>query len=378
MGDEGFVITANNVKFAITDSYFDESGHRALKCKGDTAKFSEEITHDANVKLEVAGERRRNIQRNHTATHLIQHAFRKILGDHVHQAGSLVHPDYLRFDYTHFEKPDFETLNKAEMLVNQLIMENLPVSDSITTLEAAREKGAMALFGEKYSDEVRMISVGDISHELCGGTHVERSGDIGYFRITSETGVSAGVRRIEAVTGLKALHEVMNDHRTVEKFADILHSHGSDPAEKLEKLAAEKKELEKEIDKLRKSGGGLNIDKLISEAKVINGSKIIAESVETANMDAFKDLGSVIRDKMKSGICLLGADIDGKGALICVVTDDLIAKGVKAGDIVKAAAKVIGGGGGGRPHLATAGAKDASNIKDALKEGVKIAEEALK
>ena len=157
-----------------------------------------------------------------------------------------------------------------------------------------------------------------------------------------------------------------------------MHSHGSDPAEKLEKLAAEKKELEKEIDKLRKSGGGLNIDKLISEAKVINGSKIIAESVETANMDAFKDLGSAIRDKMKSGICLLGADIDGKGALICVVTDDLIAKGVKAGDIVKAAAKVIGGGGGGRPHLATAGAKDASNIKDALKEGVKIAEEALK
>ncbi len=378
VGDRGVIETADGSEYTITDSYYDNLGERILKVEGDYNAFHSEVKSETRITLKVDSARRMSIRRNHTATHLLHFALRKYLGVHVQQAGSLVHPDYLRFDYTYYHKPDFDTLIKVEREVNRLIMDNSDVAAETTSYDDARSKGAIALFGEKYGDEVRMISVGDFSRELCGGTHVNRSGDIGFFRITSETGVSAGVRRIEAVTGDTALDSILGERRAVESFKEILHSHGSDVTEKLLKFAAEKKELEHEVEKLRKSGGGVNLKELFQDAVVKNSAKIIAKKVEVPDMEALKDMGDLVRDKLGSGIGILGAEIGGKAALVCVVTDDLIQKGVKAGELVKKTAKVIGGGGGGRAHLATAGAKDSSQLEKAFEEGMKLAEEAVK
>ncbi len=379
VGDIGTIATGSNpdIEFNVVDTYFDKSGKRVLKVVGDYEYFKRDVEKNHEIIVKVDKERRMNIRRNHTATHLLQYALRKHLGKHVHQAGSLVHPDYLRFDYTHYHKPDADTLLKIEREVNELILRNDEVSAQITTFDQARESGAIALFGEKYGGQVRMISVGDISRELCGGAHVNRSGDIGYFRITSETGVSSGVRRIEAVTGFKALDEVMNEHKAVENFKEILYSRGSDVTEKLKKFVEEKKEIEKEVERLRRSGGGIDIAGLLKDSEELNGAKIISRRVEAKDMEALKALGDVVRDNLKSGIAFLGAEMEDKAAIVCVVTDDLIKRGIKAGDIVGKTAKSVGGGGGGRPHLATAGMKDKSKLDSALQNGKEIAAEAL-
>ena len=376
-GDTG-TMTLQTKKYPVTDSYIDEASQKTLKIEAEFEEFRENLKSGSEVKLEVDIERRWDIRRNHTATHLLQHALRQILGEHVQQSGSYVHPDYLRFDYTHYQKPDSGQLFRVEQLVNENIMANYPVMAEITSIEEARKQGAMALFGEKYGEEVRMISVGDISRELCGGTHCNRSGDVGNFRITSETGVSSGIRRIEAKTGNAAIKLMMEDRQALEDIREILHSHGSDVVEKLQKFAADKKELEKEVEKLRKSGGGIDLKGVIGEAVEISGVKVVTKVMEVKNLDELKDFGDLIRDNLQSGLAFLAADLDGKAGLVCVVTDDLIAKGIKAGDLVKKAAKVIGGGGGGRPHLATAGAKSSENLDKALEEAVKIAKEALK
>ena len=377
VGDTGTITTADGEKYDIQDSYYDEAGHRILKAAGDFQSFAKAVRENSKVHISVDSARRMAIQRNHTATHLLHYSLRKILGEHVQQAGSLVHPDYLRFDYTHYQKPEAAVLNEIELLVNRLIMGNSPVSVEITTFEDARKRGAMTLFGEKYGDEVRLISVGGFSYELCGGTHTARSGDIGYFRIVSETGVSAGIRRIEAVTGEKALLTVQDEHHTVEYFREALHGFGSDIREKLAKFVQEKRELEKEVERLRRSGGGVNFTEYLSGAVVVNGKRIVAKKVKAADMNALKDLGDGLRDKLVSGIGFLGAEIGGKASLVCVVTDDLIEIGIKAGDLVKGAAVSIGGGGGGKPHLATAGAKSSAKLDSALEAAVKLAEEAL-
>lgn len=377
VGDTGEIIFPSGSGFKAADCYYDESAQRTLKVEGTFEAFEAEVKKGNVVKAVVDHDRRLAIRRNHTGTHLIQHALRKVLGTHVQQSGSYVHPDYMRFDYTHYQKPDFAALTEAEKIVAELIMANLPVSAEITTLEKARAQGAMALFGEKYGEKVRMISVGNVSRELCGGTHCQRSGDIGFFRIISETGVSAGVRRIEAITGTKALEAVFYDHRTVENFKELLHSHGSDINEKMVKFAAEKKDLEKEIEKLRKSGGGMDIQAFLSRAVDANGAKIVTEKMTAESIDQLKDFADALRNNLKSGVGYLTAVVDEKIAIVCVVTDDLIAKGVKAGDLVKKTAQSVGGNGGGRPHLATAGAKDPNDIDKIMEAAKKFALEAL-
>ena len=377
VGDRGTLLMPGK-QYPVTGSYIDEASQKVIRIEADSDEFSQSLKSGSAVELEVDHQRRWDIRRNHTATHLLQHALREVLGDHVQQSGSFVHPGYLRFDYTHYQKPDNSQLLRVAQLVNQNIMANYPVTAEITSLEEARKQGAMALFGEKYGEQVRMISVGDISRELCGGTHCHRSGDVGNFRITSETGVSAGVRRIEAKTGAAAIELMMEDRQALEDIREILHSHGSDVVEKLQKFAADRKELEKEVEKLRKSGGGIDLNEILTAGTDISGSKIVSSRFDAKTLDELKDFGDLVRNTLKSGIGFLGADLDGKAGLVCVVTDDLIAQGVKAGDLVKIAAKVIGGGGGGRPHLATAGAKSSENLDKALEEAVKIAREALK
>ena len=376
VGDTG-ILRLGDMEFPVADSTYDEAQQRVLIVNGDYTAFKFAVQKDNSVRVEVDHSRRLGIRRNHTGTHLLHHALRKILGDHVQQAGSFVHPDYLRFDYTHYQKPSSEELFRAEKMAAEIIMTNLPVTAKITSIEDARSQGAMALFGEKYGEEVRMISVGDVSRELCGGTHCDRSGDVGFLRITSETGVSAGVRRIEAVTGDIALELVTKERKDFEYIREILHSHGSDAVEKLQKFVDEKKSLEKEIEKLRKSGGGIDLRGLLDKAKEINGSKIISTVIEAKSLDEMKDFGDVIRNTLKSGVGFLAADLEGKAGLVCVVTDDLIGKGIKAGDMIKSAAKAIGGGGGGRPHLATAGAKSSENLEQALTAGVESAVQNL-
>jgi len=377
-GDTGKIVFPGGETFTVEDTYLDEGSVRIVKITGDVKAFQSAAGRDNKVTSSVDSQRRMAIRRNHTATHLLQYALRKIIGSHIQQAGSLVHPDYLRFDYTHYQKPETETLFVVEKTVQEAVMANLPVTSEITTLEAARAKGAMALFGEKYGETVRMISTGDISRELCGGTHCRYSGDIGFFRITSETGVSAGVRRIEAVTGHKALDLLMKERADLERVREILHSHGSEVVEKLQKFAAEKKELEKEAEKLRKSGGGMDLPKILSEAEILDGAKIVTKIMTVSSMDELKDFGDVLRDNLKSGIGFIAAELEGKAAIVCVVTDDLIKKGVLAGKLVGKAAEAIGGKGGGRPHLATAGAKSAEKLEDALTAGKRAAIDSLR
>ncbi len=321
-------------------------------------------------------------QYNHTATHLLHRALRDTLGEHVHQAGSYVGPDYLRFDYTHYQKPTEDELHRIEAIVNERIRENWPVTPRITSLADAQAKGAMALFGEKYGDEVRMIEIGDgehiVSRELCGGCHVKRTGDIGVFVIKAETSAAAGIRRIEALTGQAALDYLLERRNKVDDFTVELGSEGSDPLEKLRKFLDEKKKLEKELEQLRTKVAGSEMQDLSARAKSVGRGKLVAAQVNAQNMDQLKEMGDALRDSLGSGVGILTTAFDGKPAMVVVVTPDLVKTGVDAVPIVKELGKRLQGGGGGKPHLATAGGKDVAGIKQVLADAEKVVAEYLK
>ncbi|MCB9366834.1 MAG: alanine--tRNA ligase [Calditrichaeota bacterium] len=320
--------------------------------------------------LSVSREHRLPTQYNHTATHLLHAALRAAFGDHVHQAGSYVGPDYLRFDYTHFNKPSLEELGSIETQVNEWIRGNYSVNPNIMPLTRAQELGAMALFGEKYGDEVRMIEISDeesiVSRELCGGCHVNRTGDIGVFVIKAETSAAAGIRRVEALTGETAWRYLADQRAKVEQFVDLLGSAGSDPAEKLRLTLDEKKALQKELDQLRGQLAGSAMQSLAQNAQMIGSIRLVAQRVDAHNLDQLKEMGDALRDQLSSGIGVLGMVAEDKPALAVVVTPDLVKAGWDAVPIVKELAKSLKGGGGGKPHLATAGGKDASMLDHSL------------
>ncbi len=338
--------------------------------------FSDVFTLLADVEAVVSPQHRIPTQYNHTATHLLQAALRETLGDHVHQAGSYVGPDYLRFDYTHFEKPTEDELRRIETIVNQRIRENWAVTPKITSLKEAQAAGAMALFGEKYGDEVRLIEIGTsehvVSRELCGGCHVKRTGDIGVFVIKTETSVAAGVRRIEALTGAKALEYLLSRRDQMNELTEVMVSEGSDPLEKLRKFMDEKKKLEKELEQLRNKAAGSAMQGLAERAVPVGNAKLVAAQVEAHNMDQLKEMGDALRDALKSGVGVLASVFDGKPSLVVVVTPDLVKAGVDAVPIVKELGKRLQGGGGGKPHLATAGGKDVSGIKQVLADAQQV------
>ena len=315
-------------------------------------------------------------QYNHTATHLLQKALRLTLGDHVHQQGSLVHPDYLRFDYTHYEKPTDEELKQIERRVNERIRENYPVTPRIMPLKEAQALGAMALFGEKYGDEVRMIEIGDergiVSRELCGGTHTKRTGDIGCFVIKSETSVAAGVRRIEALTGERALGFLLSRRDQVNELTEILVSEGSNPLEKLRKFVGEHKKLEKELEQLRSQTAGNAMRDLAKKAVAAGRTKVAVAEVSAQNMDQLKEMGDALRESLGSGIGILVANIEDKPSLVVVVSPDLVKAGVDAVPIAKELGKRLQGGGGGKPHLATAGGRNLAGIKDVVADAAAV------
>ncbi len=301
--------------------------------------------------------RRKKIMRNHSVTHLAHEALRRVLGNHVQQAGSLVAPDYMRFDFNHFSKVNSEEIRRLEKMVNDKILANLPVQTEVLKLDEARKnKNIKMFFGDKYGDEVRVVTMGnDFSQELCGGTHVKRTSEIGLFKIVSESSIAAGIRRIEAVTG-----------QGVENYINTLSDKLTDAHKEKEDLQDKLHQLEKEIVALKLKELSASYSEWITNAKTINGVRIVAKQVEAENLDQLRDMAEELRNSLsKKGIGLLAAIINEKAQLACVVTDDLKQK-LPAGKIVGAAAKILGGGGGGKPHLATAGGKDVNKLPELI------------
>jgi alanyl-tRNA synthetase len=320
------------------------------------------------VTAEVADDVRDATRRNHTATHLLHAALRQVLGTHVKQAGSLVAPDRLRFDFVHFAAIPRADLERIERIVNEQIHRNTPVQTDVRSTEEAIAGGAMALFGEKYGDRVRVVSVPGFSMELCGGTHVRATGDIGLFLITEEAGVAAGVRRIEAITGGGAVARAQHDRSVL---GDVVAALGASPAhavESVRRLQSETKRLTREIEQLKMKaalGGASSKGPSADEAVEINGVKLVTKRVSGLEKSALRGVSDSLRDRLGSGVVVLAAENDGKVGLIVSVTKDLTAK-LQAGRIVKELAPIIGGGGGGRPDFAEAGGKDPSKIDELL------------
>ena len=341
------------------------------KCTGDIngKNFS--------VKCQVDESRRQMIRKNHTATHLMHKALKVVLGDHVQQAGSLVHPNYLRFDITHFEKITSDEIKEVEQIVNNEILSNSKLDIAIQSFDEAKKEGALAMFGEKYGDEVRVITVSNFSKELCGGTHVVRTGDIGLFKITEEASLASGVRRLVAVTGPKAVEHVQKNYAILDSIKSQLNCNAEKAPEHLDRLVKDKKALEKKIKQQKKSNSTANLDSIVKDSTTLGDSELLITMTDVSIMDELKDLGNAILNKVDSGVAVLGSIVNDKPSMVIVVTDDLIKKGIKAGDLAKEIGASMGGGGGGKPNLATAGGKDKKSLELALSNSKKILESKI-
>ena len=321
--------------------------------------------------------RKNDIARNHTATHLLHAALKQVLGDHVNQAGSYVGPDRLRFDFSHFSQVTEEELKEVEAIVNEQILASKAVEIEELPIEEAKKKGAMALFGEKYGDIVRVVTVPGFSMEFCGGSHVENTAKIGMFKIVSEGSSGAGVRRIEAVTGHGAVAHVNETEEMVKGLAASLKCRVADVSARLEALQAELKAAQKKAEELAGKIAKAQVSDVADKVKDVKGVAVLAQKVNADSMDALRNLGDQMRDKV-GGVVVLAAAIGDKVSILTMASKDAVAKGVHAGNVVKAVAKICGGGGGGRPDMAQAGAKDASKIDEALSAAYGIIEDQIK
>lgn len=328
------------------------------------------------VRLSVTSARRNDIALNHTATHLLHAAMKETLGDHIKQAGSLVEEERFRFDFTHFSPLTKEEIIRIEQRVNGCIRENTTVSTALQSRDQAVADGATALFGEKYGTEVRVVSVGSFSKELCGGTHANATGDIGFFKILSETGIAAGVRRIEAVTGARAVAWVQELAARAGEVADMLSAPLTMAPEKIKTLLRQQRELEKKVASLTAKLALTDLGQLLQNAVDVNGIKVISAELPLDSSKTLREIGDRVREKMGSGAAVLGGVLDGKAALLALVSKDLTGK-IKAGDIVSAAAQVVGGRGGGRPDMAQAGGPMADKLPEALKSVPEIVRNLL-
>ena len=330
-----------------------------------------------NVTCEVNYDRRQNIRKNHTATHLMHKALKLVLGDHVQQAGSLVNDDYLRFDLTHFEKITQDQIIEIEKIVNKEILLNNKLDESVKSFNEAKKEGAIAMFGEKYGDEVRVISISDFSKELCGGTHVDRTGDIGLFKIKEEASLASGVRRIVALTGPKAIELIQNQSLLINAIQSQLNCETNLVIDRVKQLVLQKKELEKKMKKQKKAGNAFDVNKIMDQSKTVSDIKVVAHMTDANSIDELKDLGDTLLNSMKSGVGVLGAEGD-KPMIVVIVSNDLIKMGLNAGSIAKSIGASMGGGGGGKPHLATAGGKDLDSLKNALSKSFEIIDDFIK
>jgi alanyl-tRNA synthetase len=364
VGDVGqFLAPSSDHEVAhITNTYAPVSGLIVHKAETrDTVKVGDLVTAKADA------ERRSAIRRNHTATHLLHAALRKTLGTHVKQAGSLVAPDRLRFDFTHYTGLGEQDVLDIEDLVNQHVLANEEMQTQIMEIDAAIATGAMALFGEKYGDQVRVVSVGDgsYSRELCGGTHVRRTGDIGLFKIVSESSVAAGTRRIEALTGTGVLDYLRRESQALTQASEALHAKPDALVEAIEKLTESEKKLRKELEAQQMKRAASAAGDLAQQAREVKGVRVVAARVEVTDRSAMRQMVDDLRVKLQSGVIVLGSVADGRVSLIAAVTKDLTGK-LDAGKIVKQAAAFVEGSGGGRKDLAEAGGKNPAKLDEAI------------
>ena len=372
-GDTGIICT-EDAEFTVTNTIKllgGKIGHVGNVTKG-MFKVGDSVT------LEVAEKERANTCKNHSATHLLQKALKTVLGSHVEQKGSLVTPDRLRFDFAHFSAMTPEELEKVENIVNAEIAKNVSVVTEVMNIEQAKATGAMALFGEKYEEDVRVVSMGDFSKELCGGTHVSNTGNITTFKIVSEAGVAAGVRRIEALTG----DGVFCYYKEVEKeLAEAAKAAKSTPAnlkEKIEHMQAEMKALQSEIESLKSKAAKDALGDVMNQVKEVNGVRLLATAVEDVDMNGLRDLGDQLKEKLGEGVVVIASSANGKVNLIAMATDAAMAKGAHAGNLIKGIAALVGGGGGGRPNMAQAGGKNPAGIPDAIAKAAEVLAEQIK
>ena len=361
VGDTGVITGDDGALFEVWDT----------QCPTDTL-----ITHIGKMKegrirvgdlvqLRVDEAARRATEAHHSGTHVLNAALRKILGDHVKQAGSSVTPERLRFDFTHFSRIEAEELDAIENIANDYIRRNAEVNTRVLPKEEAMKTGAAAVFDEKYSDNVRVVKMGDFSMELCGGTHVNRTGDIGALKVVGESAVAAGVRRIEAVTGAEAIKYFKAVEAELKKSAGLLRTHPLEVTERVDRLLKHQRELEREIEALKGKLAARDSADLIGRAREIKGVKVLATTVEAPDVKTLRDFGDKLRDKLASGVILLGARVEGKAMLLCMVTKDLTGR-YHAGNVIKAVAPLVGGSGGGRPDMAQAGGPQPENLERAL------------
>lgn len=364
VGDKGIIRGLNDeAVILITDVQKGSLGRHILKGQVEkgTFKVGETVEELVDEDLRMA------TQRNHTSTHLLQKALKKVLGDHVEQAGSFVSPTRLRFDFNHFEPMTKDEIRQVETIVNEAALGAMDVTTSEMPIDEAKKLGAMALFGEKYGDIVRVVQVGDFSAELCGGTHLSNSAQVGLFKILSESGVAAGVRRIEAATGMNAFNTVETMEEELDSAARLVKSTPDKLADRLAELNAMLKEKDKEIEKLKSAQAGNLVDELMNDAfELPDGSRAVVAAVSGVDAGELRDMADKLRDKLGSGAVLLASDQGGKAMLLCAATKDLVKKGFHAGNLIRQAAQMVGGGGGGRPDMAQAGGKDASKIPDMI------------
>ncbi|MBS5887685.1 MAG: alanine--tRNA ligase [Negativicoccus succinicivorans] len=372
LGDIGELQSATG-KVEITDTKKNPDG--TIYLLGDVTEGT--IERGAEVTLAVDTERRHDMARNHTATHLLQAALRHVLGDHVTQAGSVVMPERLRFDFTHPEPLSSDELRAVEAEVNERILAGIATEIRELPIEEAKELGAIALFGEKYGNIVRVVEVPEVSIELCGGSHVRNTGEIGSFRILSESGIGSGIRRIEAVTGHAAYRLAKQDMNDLAQAAELLKARPQELLEKLEKLLAEKKELAQELSSLHQAQAKDQVGDLVKNAVTQDGLRIAKGIVEVADVQELRALGDMLKGRDDIQALLLGARIGEKVNLVAMADATAVARGIHAGNAVKAAAKVAGGGGGGRPDMAQAGGKDPAKLGEAIEAGVAVMLQAL-
>ena len=360
IGDQG-EITWPGGRFVVEKTYIPVEGlilHHGKLVQGT-------LLNGARVDMTVA-ERRTDTGRNHTATHLLQAAMRKVLGDHVKQAGSAVDHNRLRFDFTHFSPLTLGEIFTIEQLVNDKICKNIPVSTAIISRDQAITDGATALFGEKYGDEVRVVTIGEFSKELCGGTHARMTGDLGFFKIVMETGIAAGVRRIEAVTGVGAVHWVQELARQAAAISAVISGPIDGAVEKIQGLMKRQKDLERQIGVLNASMALSDLDQLLAASVDVDGMRVVASRVPLDSPKTLREIGDKIRDKMPSGIIVLGGEFEGKAALLAMVSKECTGR-VKAGDLINRVAAIVGGKGGGRPDMAQAGGTMPDKLDEAIR-----------
>jgi alanyl-tRNA synthetase len=371
VGDAGTLTSPDGVA-RVVDTYAPVRGVIVHKVEMDFGKLS----FNTEVQAQVDEERRRRIAANHTGTHVLHAVLRETLGTHVKQAGSLVAPDRLRFDYTHFAPLTDREIEQIEQKINQVVFRNLAVHTRVMEINEAIAEGALAFFGEKYQQQVRVVSIPDVSMELCGGTHTKMTGDVGLFKIIGESSIASGIRRIEALTGFGTYVRLEEDENLLRELAHTLRAPRTELTRAITRILDQQRQLEAELEALKRKAANSQIGNLVEAPKNIQGVPVISRKVEGVDPSMLRELAENAGTKIGSGVVVLGLAFNGKASLVAVVSQDL-QKRLNAGKIIKKVAELVGGSGGGRPDFAQAGGKDAEKLEDALQNVYNIVAEFL-